>query len=45
MTVKTMVPLIEGDLEGLGRTDDRLSLECTRFVNQPVVERQQKRRK
>ena len=43
MTVKTMVPLIEGALEGLGRTDDRLSLECTRFVNQPVVERQQKR--
>lgn len=45
MTVKMMVPLIEGDLEGLGRTDDRLSLECTRFVKQPVVKRQQMRRK
>lgn len=43
--MKMMVPLIEGELEGLGRTDDRLGLECTRFVKQPVVGRQQMRRK
>lgn len=30
--MKMMVPLIEGELEGVGRTDDRLGLECARFV-------------
>lgn len=43
--MKMMVPLIEGELEGVGRTDDRLGLECARFVKQPVVGRQQMRQK